>query len=317
MSAPPAQVAVIVPTYNAAEYLDQTLASVAGQSLRPAEVVIGDDASTDDTLAVAERWVPRLPLTVVRSEHNGGPSVARRVAIAASSSPLLALLDADDVWLPDHLSTLAALHAQAGGLVMADAVRWLPGEAFGSVWSEAYRPPAPEAQLAALYRENWVISCTLFGRDLYERAGGFRGSLRVGEDWDLWIRMVRAGGVVAQAAHATVLYRMTPGSLMSSDLGVHDRIAVLELALAEAGEGPVERSAVRAGLRQLRAERHLMTAYRLEGEHHPWVARAHGLAAATGRRRVAVRGLAMGLAPRVTARRRRSHFESPQHRLHR
>jgi hypothetical protein len=317
VSAPPAPVAVIIPTFNAGRYLDQTLASVAGQSALPAEVVIGDDASGDDTVAVAERWAGRLPLTVSRSAVNGGPSAARGFAIEESRSPLVALLDADDIWLPDHLSTLVALHSQRGGLVMADAIRWLPGEALGNAWSEVNRVPTPDAQLAALYRENWVISCTLFDRELYDRVGGFRGSVRVGEDWDLWIRMVRGGAVVSQASHPTVLYRMTPGSLMSSDRGVDDRITVLERAADEAGTAPGERAAVQVGLRHLRAERRLFDAYRLAGAGQTWKARLGGVAAARGTRSVALRGLAMAMAPRSVAARRSSIHETPRHRLHR
>jgi glycosyltransferase involved in cell wall biosynthesis len=315
VSASPAPVAVIIPAFNAGRYLDETLASVAAQSVLPAEVVVGDDASTDDTVAVAERWADRLPLAVVRSSVNGGPSAARRLAIGTSRSPLVALLDADDVWLPDHLSTLVALHRARGGLVMADGIRWLPGEGTGTRWSDVYDVPALDVQLAALYRENWVISCTLFERELYDRVGGFRGSVRVGEDWDLWIRMVRGGAVVSRADHPTVLYRMSAGSLMSTDRGIDDRIAVLELAADEVGGGADEVAAVRAGLRHLRAERHLISAYRLAGEGRSWPARMNGLAAVKGRRRVAMRGLAMVIAPRRVAARRNSIRGSPRGRL--
>src|SRR5690349_10941528 len=99
-------VAVVIAAFNAAACIDQALASVAMQSLAPDEVVVCDDCSTDGTADIAAGWSDRLRISVIRAPENGGPAVARDLAIAASSSPLIAVLDADDVMLPDHLATL-------------------------------------------------------------------------------------------------------------------------------------------------------------------------------------------------------------------
>src|SRR5581483_10965231 len=99
-------IAVVVPAWNAAATIDDALGSVAGQTLLPAEVVVVDDRSTDATASLAKAWADRLPITVVSAAARSGPAGARAEAVAASSSPLIAFLDADDVWLPDHLATL-------------------------------------------------------------------------------------------------------------------------------------------------------------------------------------------------------------------
>ncbi len=307
MTRPPAPVAVIIPAYNAAGWIDETLASVAGQSVPPAEVVVADDCSTDGTVAAAERWVGRLPVRVVSSDANGGPAVARTRAIAASTSPLLALLDADDVWLPDHLATLLELHGRCGGVAMADGLRWHPGRALSlRRWTELEPVPPPARQLRSLYRRNFVFVGTLFSREDFDRAGGFRAQFRGTEDWDLWIRMARSGVPVSAAGHPTVLYRVARGSLSAGERMIDAKVAVLETAAREAPGDP----GVGSGLRRARAEAHLLAAYRLSRDDRPWSARARGLAAVRGSARVAVRGLAMLVAPRTTAARREAAREA-------
>ena len=313
MSRPTRDIAVIIAAYNAAEYLDATLASVAGQSVLPSEVIVSDDCSSDDTAATARSWSNRLPLTVVSTPANGGPAAARNVAIRASTSPLLALLDADDLWFPDHLETLMGVHQEHGGLVMADPLTWAPGDGLGPPWTQTKPVPGAD-QLHLLYRENFVFSGTVYTRADYDRAGGYREQFRGPEDWDLWIRMVRHGLVVTPAGHPTVLYRVTSGSLTSTPRMGEDRVKVLDLARREA-HTEAERAAIDVGLRRVRAERDLFAAYRLADQGRAWAARAKGLGAVRGHRRVAVRGMAMAVAPRRVARRRAEVRSDPRVRL--
>jgi glycosyltransferase involved in cell wall biosynthesis len=296
--------------------LDQALASIAAQSRAPAEVVVGDDCSTDDTVAIAERWGTRLPVRVVRTPSNGGPAVARHHAISASSSPLLALLDADDVWFPDHLESLTSIWERVGGVAMGDALSWVPGEAVARLsWSELLPVPPPHEQLLALYLDNFAFVGSLFARTDYDATGGFRAQFHGTEDWDLWIRMARLGVPITAADHPTVLYRLTAGSLSSEDRLIDAKLAVLDHARREACSA-AEVDAIRTGLRRLHAQRHLFTAYRLVGEGRSGAARLHGVAALRGTPRVARRGLAVAIAPVLTAARRGSARRLPTARLH-
>src|ERR1700730_13172065 len=111
MGEPPPEVAVIVAAYNAEATLPAALASVAAQSSQPASVVVVDDGSTDGTSRVVDQWMDKLPLRLVTHRQNAGPASARRSGIEATSEPLIALLDSDDAWLPDHLGLM--LHAYA------------------------------------------------------------------------------------------------------------------------------------------------------------------------------------------------------------
>ena len=102
----PAPVSVVIPCFRCADTIERALSSVAGQSYRPAEVVVVDDASGDktlDKLSELQRRHGSAWLKLVRLSQNGGPAVARNAAWDAASQPYLAFLDADDSWHPQKL----------------------------------------------------------------------------------------------------------------------------------------------------------------------------------------------------------------------
>src|ERR1044071_2945662 len=101
-------ISVLIPAYNRADRLPRALASVAAQRRPPAQVVVVDDGSVDETAAVAERH----GVTLVHHERNQGCAIARNSGLAAVTQPWIALLDSDDEWLPHHLASLWPLRGQ-------------------------------------------------------------------------------------------------------------------------------------------------------------------------------------------------------------
>ncbi len=96
---------VIIPAYNAARYLPMAIESVVAQTFRDWKIVLVDDGSTDNTLEVVSPFIQQLgPRLQYIKQTNGGLPAARNTAIRNSSAEFLALLDADDVWLPCRLS---------------------------------------------------------------------------------------------------------------------------------------------------------------------------------------------------------------------
>jgi hypothetical protein len=252
---------VVVPAYQAADVLPSCLASIAAQTQQPDEVIVVDDGSTDDTADVARSWSSHLKLTVLRSEHNEGAGLgagaARRRGIDHASGELIALVDADDVWFPDHLAAMCDVHRRHGGLVTADHLYWVPGERVGSRPASQLVPVPPVSeQPTAILMENFVFISVLFSRALYDRAGPFR-SMRC-EDWDLWIRMVRAGARIHMPSTVTALYRQAPSSVSASDKLLVGDVALLEELLGVVADE--ERPYVARALRR----RHAKLAY-LEG----------------------------------------------------
>src|SRR4051812_1285661 len=197
------RISTVIPLYNSAHFIDAALASVAAQSCPSDEVIVVDDASEDDGAKQAARWSALLPLRVIRHERNQGLGATRRTGIEASSGELVALLDADDVWLPDHLETMLATWCRHGGLVTADSLWWSPARNISRITGrDRKRIPPPDRQRLGILDHNFVHPLTLFSRTDYERAGGF-SELRKMEDWDLWIRMVRLGITVTMAPTPT------------------------------------------------------------------------------------------------------------------
>lgn len=294
----PAAVAVVIPAFNSADYLDQALASVAGQTVAPSTVVIADDCSSDDTVQRARRWQGHLPVEVVRLDRNRGPGVARHCAIQATTAPLLAMLDADDLILPDHLETMVTTHAARPGLVSAQELSWYPGLRLTA-------PAGPTGvvtyQLGSLLRHN-LVNFGFFSRDLYESVGGFRDQRC--EDWDLWIRMVRAGATLTMASHLTAIHRVRPGSRGTSDLALTARSGVAVLTAAvQAARSPGEIAAARAGLRTLRGKLNFYRAMELAAQGRTWPARKVALGGLPGGGPRATAGLlALAVAPSVADR---------------
>src|SRR4051794_8654152 len=93
-------VAVIIPTFNYARFVGRAVQSVLDQTFPPAEVIVVDDGSTDATAGVLESFGSRI--TVLR-QQNRGVAAARNLGVRHSTAPLLAFLDADDLWLPRKL----------------------------------------------------------------------------------------------------------------------------------------------------------------------------------------------------------------------
>lgn len=189
-------VSVIIPAYNAARFLPRALASVAAQSY-PAdriETIVIDDGSTDDTLALARTFEGHAPGFQVFSQPNQGVAAARNLAIVVSSGELIAFLDADDRWLPDKIAdqvqafqadpTVGLVHC---GFVFVDE----NGTALPD-WPRQSRLDQGDILLEFLCDFFLITSGVMVPRTVLDRVGGFDESLKVGEDNELFLRIVSA-----------------------------------------------------------------------------------------------------------------------------
>jgi glycosyltransferase involved in cell wall biosynthesis len=99
-------ISAIVPLYNGAKYIEEALNSILAQSRKPNEIIIIDDGSTDNGPDIVKRMAAGNRVVLLR-KPNGGQSSARNFGIAHSVGDLIALLDQDDAWYPNHLEQLA------------------------------------------------------------------------------------------------------------------------------------------------------------------------------------------------------------------
>ncbi len=213
------RVSVIVPAYNAAAFLRDALESVLRQTYADWEVVVVDDGSTDRTPAVIEEIMPAFHgrLRCIQQE-NRGTAAARNAAIAASSGELIALLDADDIWLEKRLEAGVRVldDRPEAGLVHARVVRI---DRDGKICGNAPSPPEKDlsgriAHHIYARRAHLLAPTVLFRRVCLDAAGNFDEDpqIRSTEDRDLWFRMARLFDI-AYLNEVVAQYRVLPESL--------------------------------------------------------------------------------------------------------
>ncbi len=97
-------VSVITPCYNSSRFISQAIESVLAQTYKNFEMIIVDDCSTDDSVGVVEEYLGKdCRIKLIKLEKNGGPAIARNIAIEAAKGGYIAFLDSDDIWLPEKL----------------------------------------------------------------------------------------------------------------------------------------------------------------------------------------------------------------------
>ena len=181
-------VTVAVPSLNQGEYLDAALASLFAQTL-PIEVFVVDGGSTDASLAIIEKWSPRL--AGWRSRKDAGQAAAINEAIAGGSAPFVYWLNSDDLLLPGGLDVLVATLRANSGAVAAYGRAWAVDDATGET-----RPVWVEPFAAAKLARRCIISqpACVVRRDAWVGVGGLDEHLELAMDYDLWWRLWRAGG---------------------------------------------------------------------------------------------------------------------------
>ena len=187
-------VTVVIPAFDATPHLARSIESALEQTRPPEEILVVDDGSTDGSADLADSYGP--PVRVVRHDRNRGLATARNTGIRNATGALIALLDADDRWLPEKLERqLALLDASPSnvGVVFCLTRIICPN---GSAWVDCADVPPPDSDphgfLRSLLVKNAVSGsgCSpLIRRDLLLRNGGYNETLRTCEDWDLWLRL--------------------------------------------------------------------------------------------------------------------------------
>ncbi|MGG7033615.1 MAG: glycosyltransferase family 2 protein [Flavobacterium sp.] len=183
-------VSIIVPCYNQAEYLDESLQSVLDQTYSNWECIIVNDGSPDNTGTIAQRWCKNDSRFKYIYQKNFGVSSARNLGISKAGGEFILPLDADDKISPDYIE-LAVINFQKDNtlkLVYCKAQKF--GEEEG-VWD--LKP----FSLFNLSQKNMIFCSSLFRKNEWERVGGYDENMISGiEDWEFWIAILKGGGAV-------------------------------------------------------------------------------------------------------------------------
>ena len=193
MSAPPS-ISVIIPAYNSAGCVGRAIDSVLAQTYPVLEVLVVDDGSTDNTAQVVESYP--VPVRLLR-QPNGGPAAARNHGAREAQGEWLALLDADDSWLPQKLERQASFtNKPMVGLVHSFREGNCESAAISGIVS-----------FDRLWKRNCVTtSSVLLRKSAFEQVGGFdTDRVLIGvEDYHLWLRMAAAGWEIATCPEGTL-----------------------------------------------------------------------------------------------------------------
>lgn len=180
---------LLIPCRNAARFLPALFAGVQAQRLPFAEIILWDDASTDDSAVIAERHGARI----LRAEKSAGPATARNELVRAARCDWVHLHDADDLISPDYLATLASQATPETDLVVCDA-DWIDSTSRATVIAWRYHAAEYRAAPAAyLLTHPLGINNCIYRRATFLAERGYDPALVPWEDTDFHIRLALAG----------------------------------------------------------------------------------------------------------------------------
>jgi teichuronic acid biosynthesis glycosyltransferase TuaG len=214
-------VSIIVPVYNAASYIENTIEMVRRQTHSDWELILVDDASTDESVAVIRRMLGEGDIRLIQKSHNEGAAAARNTGLDAARGRYIAFLDADDVWMPDKLlRELAFMKDRQAGFVFS-AYEFGDEEARGT--GKIVHVPDKLTYHEALTRTVIFTTTVLIDRERIPDEL-IRMPEVESEDTATWWQILRAGHTACGLDEVLAIYRRPAKSLSSNKLAAIRRI---------------------------------------------------------------------------------------------
>lgn len=222
------KVSIIIPTFNCALYIPETIESVLEQTYKDFEIIVIDDGSTDNTKEVLKPYIERGIVEYIY-QKNQGVAAARNNGIISSKGDYIAFLDADDLWMPDKIRQQVQAFQQyaEAGLAFTDYLKFDESAVIlqsatadnGRVqsWVNKHKGSASDLAHGWIYRESLWGNCmhtssVIVRRDIFQEVGLFDGTFKTCEDYDLWFRIAHKYQV-AYVDHVFCKYRYRTESL--------------------------------------------------------------------------------------------------------
>ena len=252
----PPLVSIITPAYNSSTFIGETITAALAQTCADFELIVVDDESTDNTIDVVHETAGGDPRVTVMLSPHGGPATARNVALGAIRGRFVALLDSDDVWMPDYLEQQLTMlgRFRDRAVVTANAINrgsWRDGQ---PLWT-ATRGTRRLTPRDMVREENSVCIMSVFRREVVDRIGGFDRQFTGNEDYEFWLRAANAGFGFVQNLRPLGYYRRRDDSVSSDDVRMlRGIISVLESAARMEGALEHERDVIQAQLDRFQYE---------------------------------------------------------------
>ena len=176
-------ITIVIPTFNRAEFILETIESCLAQTYSATEIIVVDDGSTDNT----EEIVKKLPVTYIKKE-NGGVATARNLGIKNAKTKYVLPLDSDDTLDKDYLKSMFDAMDNKDNRVVST---WIKKIYTNGTFEDICWPQPPKN----IFNENFASSCSLFSKSAWEKIGGYdeNRQLMGWEDWEFYIRLYQNG----------------------------------------------------------------------------------------------------------------------------
>ena len=207
-------VSIVIPAFNVAPYIAETLNSVFAQTFDDFEVIVVDDGSSD--VEELERALgPYLERVRYVRQENLGAGAARNHGVQEARGEFIAFLDSDDLWLPEYLEEqVRFLRADGYDLAYADALLFGDSPIAGKTYMQTAPSVGPVTFLSLVRNQcNIITSGVVARRCALIKVGLFNESLRNGQDFELWARLARNGARLGYQRKVLLRYRCREGSL--------------------------------------------------------------------------------------------------------
>src|SRR5438132_9523299 len=218
------RISVVIPCRNAGRWVGTALQSVAKQTQPAGEIIVIDDGSTDASLFEIEK--ANVPVKLLRVNF-ANAAASRNAGIEAASGDWIALLDADDVWYPNHLTRAAELLRLTNDVAFMSNHDWIDLEGHVIPIPEAHRckllAPQTEMSIDDYYKLNetgfhFGHSTVLYRRDRIIEVGGFDVTQRRRHDIDLWLRVIADRTWTYDTVKSLGYRENTPGSISRDEM---------------------------------------------------------------------------------------------------
>ena len=230
MSTTSPAVSVVIPAYQVTRYITETVESALQQTFANYEIIVVNDGCPDSE-ALERALDPYRHRLVYLRKENGGLASARNAGMRLSRAPLVAFLDGDDAWAPDYLSVQTDFLDKhpAVDVVYPNGVFIGDRRVAGRELME-FSPSNGAVTLESLVSLKCAVFYSVTARkEVLLRLGGFDESLRRVEDFDMWLRVVMAGGRIEYHHKPLLRYRQRGDSLSSDSVAMlHTDLHVLQ-----------------------------------------------------------------------------------------
>ncbi len=225
-------VSIIVPVYNAVNYIEKTIDMVSGQTYKDWELILVDDASSDGSAALINEIIKKQKkrIRLIRKGRNEGAAAARNTGIDASSGRYIAFLDADDVWKPEKLEKQIAFMEKTGAAFSFHSYEF--GDDKANPTGKIVHSPATLSYKQALSRTVIFTSTVMFDTEKIDMEIIHMPQVP-SEDTATWWRILKSGYTAYGMDENLTIYRRPAKSLSSNKFVAMERIWFLYRNIAD------------------------------------------------------------------------------------